>query len=382
MPINADAVATAAEEFDRGARERAEQRAAVVEANGEEPRANDRGGVTAVRDLIQGYSLMHRKLGLPVDTDDDFVKEIARVGGNEMPNVQPMWPLDAVTAFEEHTSEETSDSIYVRAYSGGLLATALASKRVIDMRRTQQVHVETCKVLGKMRSILCGIANRSKAKAQHRMRALAWRVPIMSITDQEVDMQPMIDTVTKYGAVFPDYVVPAGEKKTIFNAIGWADKAAPHATVQQAAQDIAAVEIGTARAKLMKGHGGRHVLPEVGRAAELPTQYRETLGDWSGKAKVVSDKAADAAVMHRAVRVAREASKAAGKLAIMSNRYASVDGEKVEVDVARVTCVLIARRAVQEWSVAEADWPNTTDAQINYIANMIQTAPTAAAANE
>ena len=72
------------------------------------------------------------------------------------------------------------------------------------------------------------------------------------------------------------------------------------------------------------GHDHRHLLPEIGRVADLSTRRCEQLCYWRQQG-VVGESEADQAALARAVAAARAAPRRGGPLAWQSDRYASVD---------------------------------------------------------
>ena len=118
----------------------------------------------------------------------------------------------------------------------------------------------------------------------------------------------------------------------------------------------------------LNGHGGRHVLPELGRAAELPTHVREALGHRRA-AKVVSDSPADEEALERAISLARAKRSRSDAMATMANRYSSKDAAVVERENAAAACLLLARGVVQGQG---SSLPASTREQIELVAQSVQ----------
>jgi hypothetical protein len=352
--VSADILIDSLEDYDTCARGKACERAAKRAKTGKQPRRNDRGGATATMPIYMGYASLETRLGLPLEaTSVSEVKEVGRAGPG-MPAVQPMMNLRAVSSLE-HTTTDQSASKFERAYAGGGWTTFAASLRTVDLRRTPKVRFESSLVLGKRTRVLCGETTRSKARKKLEMRPLAWRAPIIPISGDDVDLQPMIDAMpdSANGGIFRDFVTAPGAPHTIDNAIEWLDKLASHDTIVKSLRVLTGDDsIG--------GHHGRHVNPEIARALGLPRHTREAIGYWREQ-PVIGD-ANDAAAIARAVTQARKRRTRAGALASCADRYSSVDAQAVEQDAARAACMLAARE------LFERGVPSTTREQIEAIA--------------
>ena len=352
--VSADILIDSLEDYDTCARGKARERAAKRAKTGKQPRRNDRGGATATMPIYMGYASLETRLGLPLEaTSVSEVKEVGRAGPG-MPAVQPMMNLRAVSSLE-HTTTDQSASKFERAYAGGGWTTFAASLRTVDLRRTPKVRFESSLVLGKRTRVMCGETTRSKARKKLEMRPLAWRAPIIPISGDDVDLQPMIDAMpdSANGGIFRDFVTAPGAPHTIDNAIEWLDKLASHDTIVKSLRVLTGDDsIG--------GHHGRHVNPEIARALGLPRHTREAIGYWREQ-PVIGD-ANDAAAIARAVTQARKRRTRAGALASCADRYSSVDAQAVEQDAARAACMLAARE------LFERGVPSTTREQIEAIA--------------
>ena len=80
----------------------------------------------------------------------------------------------------------------------------------------------------------------------------------------------------------------------------------------------------------------------------LPKSIREAMGYWRGSA-TCADSKTDKAALSRAITTARERRGRIGRLADMSDRYASVFADSVEQDITRATCMLAAREQMRIW---------------------------------
>ena len=331
--------------------------------DGKPPKRNDRGGETATMPIWRGYKLWQNKAGLNIKAVLDAVKEVAMAGPG-MPAVQQMTPIDAFAAFEDITTSSILTS-FQRAYAGGGWSTIAAGTRTIDMQRTAAVHFEKTTILGHERMVLTGVASRSKAQSKLKMRPLAWRAPIIPISQDDIDLQPMVEAMvgSDKGCSFRDFVVPEGAPHTIGNAIAWDNKAAPHATIVTSLIELLSPSLGAERASLIGGHCARHVLPEVGKALKLPREIRESLGYWREHPVIANE--GDRAALARAITQARQRNTRAASIASSADRYASVDAATVVQDEARIACLLAIREAYQGWN---GNVPTETRKQIEAIA--------------
>ena len=356
--VGPDTLIDSLEEYDECARARAQQRAVKRSAKNLPPRRNDRGGATATMPIFLGYSSLEKKLGLPVEASNSPEVKATAKAGPGMPAVRPMMNLKTANNLGLATLDKKR-SEYERAYAGGGWILQSASTRVIDLQRTPKIRFETSKVLGTKTVIACGTARKSKARGQLEMRPLAWRAPLIPMTGDSVDLEPLIKSMpdSENGCVFRDFVTPADKPHTINHAIGWANHPASHDTIVNSLRIVGDdPDLG--------GHDGRHVNAEIGRALELPRHVREALGYWRVQ-PVIGDSANDAAAIARATTKARERRTRAGALASCADRYASVDAQAVEQDKARAACQLAAR----ELFANGADQvPDSTREQIEAIA--------------
>jgi len=179
------------------------------------------------------------------------------------------------------------------------------------------------------------------------MRPLAWRAPIIPVSQDDIDLQPMVEAMvgSDKGCIFRDFVVPEGAPHTVGNAIAWANKAASHATIVTSLIELLSPSLGAERAALIGGHCARHVLPEVGKALKLPREIRESLGYWREHPVIANE--GDRAALARAITQARQRSTRAASIASSADRYASVDAATVVQDEARIACLLAIREAYQ-----------------------------------
>ena len=357
-----DVCIDALEEYSDAAKRAARERAAKRAAKRLPPRRNDRGGATATMPIYLGMRRL-AKLGIDIAVPDDDVKEVARAGPG-MPAVQPLMSLASVETLEQGSCN-SERSKFERAYSGGGWLTVAGSTRCIDLQRTAKVRFERCNVLGRMTTVACGVARRSKAASQLEMRPLAWRAPVIPIgCAGEVDLRPLLASMPSNGSgcVFRDFSTPEGARHSIVHATAWIDKPASYQTIVRSLRDLTGqADLGT--------HNGRHVTPEVGLALKLPKQIRERLGYWREQ-PVTADSADDQRAMERAIAKARERHTRASALAAMPDRYASVDADVVVSDNARATCLLACRDAMAKWGPGNC--PSSTREQIACIANDAQ----------
>jgi hypothetical protein len=353
-----DVIMDALEEYDEAARRAASERAAKRAAKGKPPRRNDRGGATATMPIYNGMVRM-AKLGIDIAAPDADAKEVAKAGPG-MPAVQPMMSLGSVEQLED-VSSDAARSACERAYAGGGWLTASGGTRCIDLQRTATIRFEKCNILGKMTTVACGVARRSKAASQIEMRPLAWRAPLIAIGARgDIDLQPLVAAMpaSGKGCVFRDFETPEGMPHSIIHATGWLNKAASYETVVRSLRDLTGQhDLGT--------HNGRHVLPEVALGLLLPKQVRERLGYWREQ-PTIGDSVTDQRAIDRAIAKARERHTRASALAAMPDRYASVDADVVVTDNARAACLLACREAMKAWGPGNC--PASTREQIAAIA--------------
>jgi hypothetical protein len=365
-PVPASICAFACEEYDADALERGAQREKEAAAAGREPKG--RGGATASSALRNGYWQFEHLLKLKIEASDPMVKAICAARGG-MPTVRTMLPLEALW-FYPHLSADETKSQYVRAYAAAAFIGVAGSLRVIDQQRTGSLHFEEHKVLDESVLIACGTTRKSKAGSQTLMKPLAWRAPLVALT--EVDCGPLLASMPrKGGSMYRDFIVPAGFSKVITNAVGWADRPASHDTVVASQRALLSPYLGDARAASIGGHDQRHTIPEVGRGLGLPRHVREALGYWRAKA-IVADTTGDLAAMARAVTVARGVKDRSGALASNADRYSSVDGAPVESDTARVTCLKAAYCVIRSGMDL---LPTSTRMQIQKVADLVGAVP-------
>ena len=365
-PVPASICAFACEEYDAAALERGAQREKKAEAAGREPQG--RGGATASSALRNGYWQFEHLLKLKIEASDPMVKAICAAGGG-MPKIRTMLPFEALWLYPR-ISTDAKRSKYVRAYAAAAFIGVAGSLRVIDQQRTGSLHFEKHEVLGESVLIACGTTRKSKAGNQSLMKPLAWRAPLVALT--EVDCGPLLESMPrKGGSMYRDFIVPAGFTKVITNAIGWADRPASHETVVASQRALLSPFLGDARTDLLGGHDQRHTIPEVARGLNLPRHVREALGYWRARA-IVADTTGDKAAMARAVTVARGVKDRSGALASNADRYSSVDGAPVESDTARVTCLKAALCVIR----SERDQlPTSTRQQIQKVADLVGVVP-------
>jgi uncharacterized protein (DUF4415 family) len=315
----------------------------LADARGQAPLERDQGGKSAVKAIRLGYRNLQVRLGLRVDWDHDFIENVAKCG-TKMPTVQPMWPLAGIAELEGMTLSE-SENEGLRAYAGGLWLLAAASARPVEFQRTSELHFEAYNLEGGERiAIVSGVASKSKAASQREMKALEWRAPLWPIAAERIDLDPLVASMpkgTSDGCVFRDYAVGEGEPKRLENWRGWIDQAASHHTIAEGLRELMGPEVGEKEALELTAYGGRHVIPEIARAAEVPTHRREAVGYWRQKATVGDP--ADHEAWMRAVRAAREARSKESAMKVMANRYSSRDSAAIEQDHTRIVGLSLAR---------------------------------------
>jgi hypothetical protein len=240
---------------------------------------------------------------------------------------------------------------------------------VIDQQRTASVHFERHMFGDESVTVVCGTAKRSKGPSQAAMKALAWRAPIVNMQHGTgVHLSAMLDAMPRSadGCMYRDFAVPEGAKKVVTNAIAWLNKPATHDVIVASKQAILEPHLGEERASKIGGHDQRHTVPEVARGLGLPRSVREALGYWRSKV-IVADDENDKAALARAVAAARQVQTRAGAMAYNSDRYSSVDGARVEVDEARITCLKVMAAVLREQA---GDLPSSSKAQVNLCANV------------
>ena len=374
-PLPEDTLMDILEEYKERAFERAAAAAARREASGKPPKANDRGGATAVKSIYLALETFRKVFGMSgLQSDTKMVREVAEVSDG-MPKVQAMLRPDAVPALEAEMND-TSVKEFPRAYAAGLYLAISGSLRIKDCQRTAKVLVDECEVLGHPTLVANGIARKSKAVSVTKMKPLAWRAPLIPTwVGHEVDISCLLDSMADMpagsGCMFRDFYVDEGMPHRIYNATAWADRAASHDTVVQAARDI----IGSFaclgdEAEEFTGHKLRHVIPELGRALEFSIETREGLGYWA-KSGAVGD-ANSARDQARAIELARARRSRAGNMANMAQRYGSVVAAPAEQDDARAACLLAIRAAVSSWTNGDetgygASAPSTVAEQLRKI---------------
>ena len=207
-----DVLIDSVEEYGDGAKTRAAQRKANATKHGKTLK-RDRGGATARMPIVNGYANMSKLMGLPIEVSEEL-KDVARCGPG-MPTVATMTSARAVRNYELKTMAKTGsakNSKYVRAYAGGGCIKVYSSTRTKDLQRTPLISFEKSTVLGSDALIACGIARKSKAPAQKQMRPLAWRAPVISISGEDIDLQPLLESMpdSTDGCVFRDFITPPG----------------------------------------------------------------------------------------------------------------------------------------------------------------------------
>ena len=377
-PMPADVLMASLEEYARNAQANAKGRARKRKAKGRSPRRNCRGGKTAARALHNGFLALEEATNLDVEASKKCVRLVAKVGPG-MPAVRAMLRIEAMAAYEElsHTDAAAasfgSDSApYVAAYSGASWIGGGSSARVMDQQRTPAVATEESVIDGEAVTVASGIARSSKAGSQFEMRALAWRVPLVRVgVKRPVDIGPLRASMVddpEQGCMYRDFKVPPGAAHVITNAIGWLDRAADHGTIVASQQAMLTPVLGAAAAKEAGGHKQRHTVPEVARAAELPTQVREALGYWREQG-AVGESESDRAALARAVEASRRPRARGGPLQRQPDRYSSVDGAPVQVDVARLTCLRLMARCMRSWAVKGV--PATRREQLQCVSDFV-----------
>jgi hypothetical protein len=360
-PVPADVLLSALEDYDLEAQERALER---VEQGGSEGQL----GKTAVSALRLGYLVFETHLGLDIAASDKMVKEMAKAGCGAPPKVARMTPLDGLEAFEYESRAHASE--FVRAYSGAAYLGIAGSTRVIDQQRTASVHFEQHMFGGERIAVVCGTASRSKGASQAKMKALAWRAPVVNMQQSAgVNLAAMLEAMPRSadGCMYRDFEVPPGKQKIITNAIAWSNKPASHDVIVKSKQAILAPHIGEQRASRVGGHDQRHTVPEVARGLGLARSEREAIGYWRSKV-VVADDERDKAALARAVAAARQVQTRSGALSYNSDRYSSVDGARVESDTARITCLKMIAQVLREQA---GSLPESSKDQVNLCRNAV-----------
>jgi hypothetical protein len=369
-PVAADLLAFSLESYDTDARDRADERAAKRQKKNLPAAEHDQGGRTGAIAIFHGSRNLKVRLGLHFEYEPEFVRQVANFGAY-MPTVQQMWPLDGIAALEG-CMISTSENEGTRAWAGGLWLLAAASTRPIEFARTGEVDFESYELeSGEQVAVAYGVASASKAKSQAAMKPLEWRAPLVPIAAESIDLGPLIKSLpqgTDDGCIFRDYAVPEGRPKCLEHWCGWLDRAAEPKTINDGLRELMGPQIGEKRATGLSLYGARHVIPEIGRGASLPTHRREAVGYWRPKA-VVGD-ANDERAWRQALRVARESRSKNSAMQVMANRYASRAGQPVEQDSTRITCLSLARALFKKRDVSDM----SHQAVINAVSEMVQPA--------
>lgn len=350
-----DVLIDSVEEYGDGAKTRAAQRKANATKHGKTLK-RDRGGATARMPIVNGYANMSKLMGLPIEVSEEL-KDVARCGPG-MPTVATMTSARAVRNYELKTMAKTGsakNSKYVRAYAGGGCIKVYSSTRTKDLQRTPLISFEKSTVLGSDALIACGIARKSKAPAQKQMRPLAWRAPVISISGEDIDLQPLLESMpdSTDGCVFRDFITPPGVPHSIIHAIEWCNRPASHETIVRSLRDIGEDDE-------IDGHSDRHFVPECARGLRMPRHLREPIGYWAAE-KVVADSTEDQAAYARAVTLARKRKTRMSAIASCADRYSSKDAAPVEQDDTRATCLIAMRDQMAIWG---EDVPVSTRDQI------------------
>ena len=373
FPPSGDLILEALEEYKDAALERGAARRDAMEARGADV-SRHRAGATAVNRIRRGYAFLGKVAGLPgfAFASSEAAKEVAAAGPC-MPKVQPMTDLRSLPIWERNMLD-TSMTEYVRARSGGFWLKAAASPRTKDMQRTPTLSFERHMCLGAHVNMASGIAERSKASSEVRMRQLNWRAVLIPVAEESLNLDPLLESMRSAGStgVFVAYTVPEGAKYCLANANGWASRVATHAELEADEAELLEDELPEVAAELT-GHWDRHVMPTVGRIIELPYAKRVSLGYWADPPTVGDPK--DAATYARAVRVARERRSKCGRIVRCTDRYSSEGAEPVEMDEARAACMLAIRAGFKRWGKeGKGGVPTTVDAQLRDISRLHQKA--------
>ena len=283
--------------------------------------------------------------------------QVARVGPG-MPTVGTMHSFEHIRTLERVMNDK-SKSDQVRAVAAGRWLQVAATTRTIDMQRTRAISFEKTEIVKTVMPVACGIARKSKARNRFEMRPLEWRTPLIPVSEDHLDFEPLLRVMRLAGegqsCIYPDWSDNDGNACSILVATRVCNRAASHARIVAAVQAIIEDDCD--------GHDARHVVPEVGRALDLSKSKRQGLGHWRGE-KTIADDKRDMTAFRRAITAARNRATRGGRLAEMADRYASVYAESVVMDDARACCLLAIREQIAKWDADGVPIPESTREQI------------------